>query len=83
MKYKIKSYYNDLGNYKHTPFKRRWFGFYTSLSGVGGPNFGDIKKAEGAIKNHAFRCNKPKPETIYIDVTVNNDAIKLERTIVE
>ena len=79
MKYKIKSYYNELGDLLYTPMYKRWFGFYTTLDGVGGPAYGKIERAENAIKKHSLRKVNSKPESIYIDVTVNNESVKLER----
>jgi len=75
MKYKIKSWRNDLGITVYEPYKKRWFGLYTSL----GYKPGDLDYAENRIMDDVENMNKPKPETIYYDVEVNGDTLKLER----
>ena len=69
-KYKIKSWKNDMGVY-HL-YKKRWFGLYTS-AGYGSGN------AEDMIKLDVENINKPKTETVYYNVEVNGDAIKMEK----
>jgi len=79
MKYKIKAYYNDLGDLFYTPMYKRWFGFYTTLDGYGDPNYSASERAENAIKKHALRKPNSNSKTVYIDVTVNNGVIKMEK----
>ncbi|MBT3298934.1 hypothetical protein HN385_08420 [archaeon] len=74
-KYKIKSWKNDLGITVHEPYKKRWYGLYTSLEGHAS---GDPSHARNRIRLDVNNMNKPKPKTIYYDVEVNNKSIKME-----
>ena len=76
-KYKIKSWYNDLGIKVYEPYKKRWHGFYISL----GHASGDSAYARNRIRLDVENSNRPKPETIYYNVDVNNDKIKLEEIV--
>jgi hypothetical protein len=66
--------YNDLGIKVYEPYKKRWHGFYTSL----GHASGDSAYARNRIRLDVENSNRPKPETIYYNVDVNNDKIKLD-----
>ena len=76
-KYKIKSHYNDLGIKVYEPYKKRWYGFYTSL----GYASSDSAYARNRIRLDVENSNRPKTETIYYNVEVNNDKIKLEEIV--
>jgi hypothetical protein len=76
-KYKIKSWYNDLGITVYQPYKKRWHRFYTSI----GHASGNLIYVKNMIRSDAQMENKPKLKTIYYTVEVNNDAIKLEEVI--
>mgnify|MGYP003642328864 FL=1 len=77
-KYKIKSWRNDLGEVNYEPYRKRWFGLYTSLHyGVG-----NLDYAERMIRYDVENMNRPIPKTIYYDVEINGAAIKInEREI--
>jgi len=75
MNYKIKSCRNDLGYTVYEPYIKGWFGIYTSLGFI----TGDLNYAENMIKLDIENMNKPKTETIYYDVEVDGDVIKMER----
>ncbi|MBC8428492.1 hypothetical protein H8D04_01270 [bacterium] len=71
LKYKIKSWENDLGEIVYHPYKKRWFGLYTSL----GYGSGNLLYAEDMLRLDAV--NETKIETIYYDVEVNGDSVKM------